>query len=119
MKMKQDDVNIPLAEMRALREIEEILQIGAALRTKADTQFRRLERIELSYRDVVVVIENDTVVALSVRYAALMTLPNSIDLLTNLRELDLTGNLLMQLPDEIGNLAHLQKLYLDCEVPHS
>ena len=56
---------------------------------------------------------NDAVVALSVRYCALTSLPESLGQLTHLQHLDVTGNQLTALPESLGNLLHLKKLYVD------
>ncbi len=48
--------------------------------------------------------END-VVALSLRYHGLTALPGTLGQLTNLQQLDLTGNALAALPNDPGNLG--------------
>src|SRR5712692_1364493 len=56
---------------------------------------------------------NDAVVALSVRYCALTSLPESLGQLTHLQHLDVTGNQLTALPESLGNLLHLEKMHAD------
>ena len=42
----------------------------------------------------------------------LKTIPQQINLLTNLNRLDLSGNQIKEIPNELGHLMDLQKLYL-------
>ena len=51
--------------------------------------------------------------ALSLRHSKLTALPASLGQLTNLQQLDVTGNALATLPNDPGNLLQLKKLYLD------
>lgn len=102
-----------MSEMSVLKELEEILQASGSLGSRESIPIQQQNQGELPSHDIGVLIENHTVVALSTRYCELTALPSSIDQLTGLRELDLTGNLLTGLPDSLGNLPHLQKLYLD------
>src|SRR6266699_1816894 len=61
-----------------------------------------------------VFLEGDNaVVAVSLRYCALTSLPESLGQLTHLQRLDVTGNQLTALPESLGNLLHLKKLFLD------
>ncbi len=102
-----------MAEMSVLKELEEILQASGSLGNRDTIPVQRQNQDDRPAHDIGVLIENHAVVALSVRYSALTVLPSSIDQLTSLREVDLTGNLLTTLPDSLGNLPYLQKLYLD------
>ncbi len=102
-----------MAEMSVLQELEEILQARSSLLSRETIPVQRQNQNDPPSHDISVLTENHAVVALSARYCELTALPSSIDQLTSLRVLDLTGNLLTALPDSLGNLPHLQKLYLD------
>ena len=102
-----------MAEISVLNELEELLLASASLKEGESIPVQQQDQVNRAYHDIGLLIENNAVVALSVHYCALTALPGSIDQLTRLRELDLTGNRLTALPDSLGNLLHLQKLYLD------
>src|SRR5712692_962169 len=55
---------------------------------------------------------DNTVVAVSLRYCALTSLPESLGRLTRLTHLDARANRLISLPASIGDLTHLEKLDL-------
>ncbi len=55
---------------------------------------------------------DNTVVAVSLRYCALTSLPESLGNLTRLTHLDARANRLISLPASIGDLTHLEKLDL-------
>ena len=63
--------------------------------------------------NVGVYARNGAILGLAARYCGVTALPESIGRLTDLRQLDLSGNLLTALPESLGELAHLKKLYLD------
>ncbi len=57
-----------------------------------------------------VIVEDLSVVELSVRDARITVLPESIGTLMRLRKLDLGGNRMSDIPDSIGRLRHLENL---------
>jgi Leucine-rich repeat (LRR) protein len=100
-------MTLPMAEMSVLKELEEILQASGSLKRRETIPVQLQNQSDRSSHDIGVLVENHAVVALSVRYSALTALPSSIDQFTNLREVDLTGNLLTTLPDSLGKLTNL------------
>jgi len=87
--------SLPPAEMHALKELESLIQ-------------GTIDGDKISC-----FAEQNTLVALSLRYCGLTTLPDSLSQLTNLQFLDLTGNQLVVLPDWIGRFPKLRRLYVD------
>src|SRR4051794_31301868 len=57
-------------------------------------------------------IENGTIIAVSIRYCQLDALPDSLGQLVDLESLDLSGNALTTLPDWIARLSRLKRLML-------
>src|SRR6266849_5387097 len=105
-----NDVTLPITEINALKALEQLLQDNGCLNQGVSIPLVLKDRNESK---IGFYAENNTVIALSVRYCALTTLPNSLGQLTNLQQLDLTGNQITLLPTSLGNLIHLKKLYLD------
>jgi Leucine-rich repeat (LRR) protein len=112
MNKRQNESALPMAEMNVLKELEELFQASASLREGETIGVQLQDQMECHSHDLGVLIENHTVVALSARYCALTALPSSIGQLTNLRELDLTGNHLTALPETIVQLTNLETLHV-------
>src|SRR5689334_13104985 len=58
-------------------------------------------------------IENGKLYGLSLRYCGFESLPDLFGQLTDLRQLDITGNQLTALPDSFDHLVNLESLYAD------
>ncbi|HEY4383811.1 MAG TPA: leucine-rich repeat domain-containing protein, partial [Ktedonobacteraceae bacterium] len=113
--MSNDDITSSI-EIRSLQELAEMLQEIDSLNKGASIPVVPRDGIADSEYKIAVSLENDTVVALIIRYAGLASLPDSLGQLSNLQVLDVTGNLLTSLPASIGNLHKLKKLYLDANL---
>src|SRR5579863_5439376 len=96
--------------MSALKALESLLQANGQL--QAGEPFPLMPQDKLA-GNIGYCVENDAVVALSLRYCALDALPDSLDQLPNLQRLDVSGNQLTSLPECLGNLLQLKKLYVD------
>ena len=97
-------------EISVLEELEGWLQERGHLH--ADERIPVLFKDEEDRHDgnIGFAADNDTVTALSMRYCALTTLPESIGQLGNLQELDVTGNQLTALPTNLSQLTRLTAL---------
>src|SRR5256885_16318035 len=98
--------------MSVLKELEGLLRDRGYLQEGESIPVVLKDEIDRSESNIGFCAENNAVVALSVRYCALTSLPESLGQLTNLRRLDLNGNQLTSLPDWLGNLVQLRRLYL-------
>src|SRR5579859_4966665 len=106
-------VALPIAEAGVLQELERLLLEHGALKEGEAIPVVVQDTAAIRRYAIGCAIENETVVALSVRYCALTSLPQSLGQLARLQLLDVTGNQLTTLPDSLGDLLHLRKLYLD------
>src|SRR5712691_9605641 len=108
-----NDVTLPITEINALKALEQLLQDNGCLNQGVPIPLVLKDRIERNESKIGFYAENNTVVALSVRYCVLTTLPNSLGQLTHLQQLDLTGNQITSLPETLENLIHLEEIHLD------
>ncbi|TMC24743.1 MAG: leucine-rich repeat domain-containing protein, partial [Chloroflexi bacterium] len=99
--------------MSVLKELEGLLRDRGYLQEGESIPVVLKDEIDTNESNIGFCAENNAVVALSVRYCGLTSLPESLGQLTNLRRLDLTGNQLTSLPEWLGNLVQLRRLYLD------
>src|SRR6266581_2647024 len=104
---------LPMTEMSALKELEELLQDNGYLLEGESIPVVLKNQLDVNDGKIAIYAENNTVVAISLRYCALTSLPESLGQLTHLQRLDVTGNQLTALPESLGNLLHLKKLFLD------
>jgi Leucine Rich repeats (2 copies)/Leucine Rich Repeat len=110
---RYNGVALPVAEMSVLKEFEELLWNNGYLHEGEAIPVVLQDKIARNESKIGFYAENNAVVALSVRYCAVTSLPASLGQLTNLQHLDLTGNQIISLPPSLGNLVQLKKLYLD------
>src|SRR5258708_34003059 len=100
-------------EWSTLKDLEALLQDNGDLRHGETIPVVLKDRIVALDSKIGFYAENNSVVALSARYCELTSLPVSLGQLTNLQQLDLTGNQITSLPESLGNLIRLKKIYLD------
>ncbi len=79
--------------MSVLKELEGLLRDHGYLHEGESIPAVLKDEIDSNESNIGFCAENNGVVALSVRYCALTSLPESLGQLTNLRRLDLTGEL--------------------------
>ncbi|MEO8971805.1 MAG: hypothetical protein ABI406_09430, partial [Ktedonobacteraceae bacterium] len=104
---------LSITEVNALEVLEGLLRANGSLQEGEAIPFALKDKLDIRDSRVGFYAENHSVVALSVRYCALTALPDSLGQLTNLRQLDVTGNQLTSFPESLGNLIQLKKLYVD------
>src|SRR5215472_40805 len=112
-KNKQNGTTLPTAEMSALKELEELLQNTGYLIEGESIPVVLKDEMEINDGKIAAYAENNTVVAVSLRYCALTSLPESLGQLAHLQQLDVTGNELTALPESLGNLPHLEEIHGD------
>ena len=112
MQKGRDGLALPRAEMSVLNDLEEVLRATGSLTQGETIPVQSKDHRDQRSPDIGALIENNAVVALSLRYAALTALPRSIDQLASLRELDLTGNQLTALPEALAQLINLEVLHV-------
>src|SRR5215475_2731784 len=102
-----------MAEMSALKDLEEIFQSTGYLIEGESIPVVLKDRMDIQDGKIAFYAENNTVVAVSLRYCALTSLPDSLGRLTHLQQLDVTGNELTALPESLGNLLNLEEMHVD------
>lgn len=71
------------------------------------------DNVDLLYSESILIPESIEQLTLCLQFNQLPTLPKSIENLSSLQKLYLSGNVLSALPESIGNLSNLQELKLD------
>lgn len=88
---------LPAAELAALSELEALLQANSMLKEGQSIPLSQ-DEIEKPVLPIGASIEDNAVVALSLRYCALRIVPESLGQFARLQRLDVTGNQLTALP---------------------
>jgi len=109
-KNRQNVVALPLTEVSVLEELDALLLENGSLKEGEAIPVVSKDRLASNESTIGYYAENNAVVALSVRYCALTSLPASLGNLTHLTHLDLRANKLVSLPASIGDLTNLVKL---------
>jgi Leucine-rich repeat (LRR) protein len=104
---------LPMTEISVLKALERLLQDTSSLNAGEAIPVMQQDTLDRNESNIGCYAQNSTIVALSVRFCALTSLPPVLGDLTNLQQLDVTGNQLSALPESLGNLSHLKKLYVD------